>query len=70
MDLLENSNPQVFQKSGDRLINPDDEDDAIYDEIDNREIFDAIKAIKGIVQLRLQKSFTRLFPQIQSIRYH
>lgn len=47
MDLLENSNPQVFQKSGSRLINPDDEDDAIYDEIDNREIFDAIKAIKG-----------------------
>jgi len=44
---LENSNPHVYQKSEQRTWTLDDGRDDVVDEIDNREIFDAIRGIKG-----------------------
>ncbi|XP_031424605.1 cytosolic iron-sulfur assembly component 2B [Clupea harengus] len=37
---LENANPLIFQRSGERLLTATDEDDDITDPIDDREIFD------------------------------
>ncbi|XP_074503511.1 cytosolic iron-sulfur assembly component 2B-like [Sebastes fasciatus] len=42
---LENANPVIFQRSGDRLMTPRDEDEDIHDPIDPREIFDLIRSI-------------------------
>lgn len=36
---LENANPLIFQRSGERLLTATDEDDDITDPIDDREIF-------------------------------
>ncbi|XP_068567667.1 cytosolic iron-sulfur assembly component 2B [Cebidichthys violaceus] len=42
---LENANPVVFQRSGDRLLTSNDEDEDVHDPIDEREIFDLIRSI-------------------------
>ncbi|XP_063044898.1 cytosolic iron-sulfur assembly component 2B [Engraulis encrasicolus] len=42
---LENANPLIFQRSGDRLLTATDEDEDIVDPIDDREIFDLIRNI-------------------------
>ncbi|XP_019868821.1 MIP18 family protein galla-2 [Aethina tumida] len=44
-DQLENENPNVFNKTEDRLVTIDEEDDTIVDEFDRREIFDLIRDI-------------------------
>uniref|UniRef100_G3PDY9 Cytosolic iron-sulfur assembly component 2B n=1 Tax=Gasterosteus aculeatus aculeatus TaxID=481459 RepID=G3PDY9_GASAC len=44
MSQLENANPVIFQRSGDRLLTSNDEDEDVHDPIDDREIFD-IRAI-------------------------
>lgn len=36
---LENVNPNVYKKIGERTITPDEEDDNVVDEFDAREIF-------------------------------
>ncbi|XP_056104358.1 cytosolic iron-sulfur assembly component 2B [Rhinichthys klamathensis goyatoka] len=42
---LENANPLIFQRSGERLLTATDEDDDVADPIDDREIFDLIRSI-------------------------
>ncbi|XP_035252725.1 cytosolic iron-sulfur assembly component 2B isoform X1 [Anguilla anguilla] len=42
---LDNENPQIFQRSGERLWTAEDEDEDIADPIDDREIFDLIRSI-------------------------
>ncbi|KAL2088654.1 hypothetical protein ACEWY4_015553 [Coilia grayii] len=42
---LENANPLIFQRSGERLLTATDEDDDVADPIDDREIFDLIRNI-------------------------
>ncbi|TKS86059.1 Mitotic spindle-associated MMXD complex subunit MIP18 MSS19-interacting protein of 18 kDa [Collichthys lucidus] len=39
---LENANPVIFQRSGERLLTATDEDEDIHDPIDDREIFDIL----------------------------
>ena len=39
MTTLENANPLVFQRSKERTILPEEEDDNIVDKIDGREVF-------------------------------
>lgn len=41
----ENANPLVFQRSKERQILPEEEDDNVVDKIDDREIFDLIRSI-------------------------
>ncbi|XP_029962155.1 cytosolic iron-sulfur assembly component 2B [Salarias fasciatus] len=42
---LENANPVIFQRSGERLLTASEEDEDIHDPIDDREIFDLIRSI-------------------------
>ncbi|KAM9365110.1 cytosolic iron-sulfur assembly component 2B [Pholidichthys leucotaenia] len=42
---LENANPVIFQRSGERLLTAAEEDEDVHDPIDNREIFDLIRSI-------------------------
>ncbi len=39
---LENANPVIFQRSGERLLTANDEDEDVHDPIDDREIFDIL----------------------------
>ncbi|MCK5919774.1 MAG: hypothetical protein KAG66_02460 [Methylococcales bacterium] len=39
MATLENENPLVFQRSTERAILPEEEDDNVVDKIDDREVF-------------------------------
>ncbi|KAG7228438.1 hypothetical protein INR49_007611, partial [Caranx melampygus] len=39
---LENENPVIFQRSGDRLLTASEEDEDVHDPIDDREIFDIL----------------------------
>jgi metal-sulfur cluster biosynthetic enzyme len=43
--LLENENPTVFGRSGERIISLEDEDDFVHDAVDAREVFDHIRNI-------------------------
>ncbi|KAK7115014.1 cytosolic iron-sulfur assembly component 2B-like [Littorina saxatilis] len=45
MTSLENANPLVFQRSKERAILPEEEDDNVIDKIDSREVFDMIRGI-------------------------
>lgn len=42
---LENANPVIFQRSGERLLTGSEEDEDVHDPIDDREIFDLIRFI-------------------------
>ncbi|XP_026123665.1 mitotic spindle-associated MMXD complex subunit MIP18-like [Carassius auratus] len=42
---LENANPLIFERSGERLLTVADEDEDVADPIDDREIFDLIRSI-------------------------
>ncbi|XP_064867961.1 cytosolic iron-sulfur assembly component 2B-like [Oncorhynchus nerka] len=42
---LENANPLIFQRTGERLQTAKDEDEDVADPIDDREIFDLIRSI-------------------------
>lgn len=42
---LINANPVVYEKTREREWRPEDEDDDVQDEIDNREVFDLIRCI-------------------------
>lgn len=42
---LENANPVIFQRSGERLLTASDEDEDVHDPIDDREVFDLIRSI-------------------------
>ncbi|MBN3319836.1 MIP18 protein, partial [Atractosteus spatula] len=39
---LENANPLIFQRSGERLLTAEEEDEEVADPIDDREIFDIL----------------------------
>uniref|UniRef100_A0A087XA92 Cytosolic iron-sulfur assembly component 2B n=2 Tax=Poecilia TaxID=8080 RepID=A0A087XA92_POEFO len=39
---LENANPVIFQRSGDRMLTASEEDEDVHDPIDDREIFDIL----------------------------
>ncbi|TDH01553.1 hypothetical protein EPR50_G00181410 [Perca flavescens] len=39
---LENANPVIFERSGERLLTATDEDEDVHDPIDDREIFDIL----------------------------
>lgn len=39
---LENANPVIFQRSGDRVQTASEEDEDVHDPIDDREIFDIL----------------------------
>lgn len=39
---LENANPIIFQRSGERLLAATEEDENVHDPIDDREIFDIL----------------------------
>ena len=39
---LENANPLIFQRTGERLQTANDEDEDVADPIDDREIFDIL----------------------------
>ncbi|ROT70767.1 cytosolic iron-sulfur assembly component 2B isoform X5 [Penaeus vannamei] len=45
-ERLENVNPHIFAKAGERLASPTDWDDSVYDPFDSREIFDLIRNIR------------------------
>ncbi|XP_072527277.1 cytosolic iron-sulfur assembly component 2B [Salminus brasiliensis] len=42
---LENANPHIFQRAGERLLTAGEEDEDVADPIDDREIFDLIRSI-------------------------
>uniref|UniRef100_A0A8C6WW55 Cytosolic iron-sulfur assembly component 2B n=1 Tax=Neogobius melanostomus TaxID=47308 RepID=A0A8C6WW55_9GOBI len=42
---LENANPVIFQRSGERLLTGSEADEDVHDPIDDREIFDLIRSI-------------------------
>ncbi|XP_033897168.1 cytosolic iron-sulfur assembly component 2B-like [Acipenser ruthenus] len=42
---LENANPLIFQRSGERQLTTEEEDEEFADPIDDREIFDLIRTI-------------------------
>ncbi|XP_061601848.1 cytosolic iron-sulfur assembly component 2B [Cololabis saira] len=42
---LENANPVIFQRSGERLLTAEEQDENLHDPIDDREIFDLIRSI-------------------------
>ncbi|XP_075720736.1 cytosolic iron-sulfur assembly component 2B [Rhinoderma darwinii] len=42
---LENANPLIYQRSGERQVTVQDEDEELHDKIDDREIFDLIRSI-------------------------
>ncbi|XP_074110113.1 MIP18 family protein galla-2 [Cotesia typhae] len=44
-EVLENINPKLYDKLGDRLITNDDYNEDIVDEFDSREVFDLIRNI-------------------------
>lgn len=39
---MENANPIIFQRSGERLLTATDEDENVHDPFDDREIFDIL----------------------------
>ncbi len=39
---LENANPLIFERSGERILSATDEDEDVADPIDDREIFDIL----------------------------
>ncbi|XP_048886742.1 cytosolic iron-sulfur assembly component 2B isoform X2 [Brienomyrus brachyistius] len=43
--LLENANPLIFQRSGERPVTLEEEDENFADPIDDREVFDLIRSI-------------------------
>ncbi|XP_068215398.1 MIP18 family protein galla-2 [Palaemon carinicauda] len=45
-DRLENVNPHIFAKAGQRLELPTDWDDEVYDPFDSREVFDLVRNIR------------------------
>ena len=45
-DRLENVNPHIFAKAGQRLESPTDWDDDVYDPFDSREVFDLVRNIR------------------------
>ena len=44
-ERLENVNPEVFEKAGERPVLPEEMDDTVTDEIDVREIFGKLVVI-------------------------
>ncbi|RWS03972.1 mitotic spindle-associated MMXD complex subunit MIP18-like protein [Dinothrombium tinctorium] len=44
--FLENANPLIFEKANKREFSADEMNDAIYDEVDAREVYDLIRGIK------------------------
>ena len=46
---MENLNPRVFEKATNRPLLPEEEDDAVRDEIDSREIFGKLELLASTV---------------------
>ena len=42
VSVLDNANPTVYSKVGERIISPEEEDEDVVDVIDNREVFDIL----------------------------
>lgn len=49
--VLENLNPSVHEKLEERKVSVADFDNAVYDEIDEREVFDYIRHLQGIYNI-------------------
>lgn len=45
-ERLQNVNPHIFAKAEQRVENPADWDDDVYDPFDSREIFDLVRNIR------------------------
>lgn len=45
-DKLQNVNPHIFAKAAQRVENPADWDDDVYDPFDSREVFDLVRNIR------------------------
>lgn len=45
---LENANPLIFQRSGERLLTATDEDEDVADPIDDREIFGILQSCTSV----------------------
>uniref|UniRef100_A0A8C7Y9W0 Cytosolic iron-sulfur assembly component 2B n=1 Tax=Oryzias sinensis TaxID=183150 RepID=A0A8C7Y9W0_9TELE len=54
---LENANPVIFQRSGERQLTAADEDEDVHDPIDDREIFDILFKSTNLRQYNILFSF-------------
>lgn len=54
---LENANPIIFQRSGERPLTATDEDENVHDPIDDREIFDILFVYINILDILLKSQF-------------
>lgn len=54
---LENANPVIFQRSGERLLTAKDEDEDVHDPIDDREIFDILFCAQANCSYLVQTGF-------------
>ncbi|XP_041376366.1 cytosolic iron-sulfur assembly component 2B-like [Gigantopelta aegis] len=45
VSVLDNANPTVYSKVGERIISPEEEEENVVDVIDDREVFDLIRVI-------------------------
>ncbi|KAB1273079.1 Cytosolic iron-sulfur assembly component 2B [Camelus dromedarius] len=48
--LLENANPLIYERSGERPVTAGEEDEQVPDSIDAREIFDILKLLRSLPQ--------------------
>lgn len=46
---LENANPLIYQRSGERLLTASEEDEDVTDPIDDREIFDILAVFRNML---------------------
>lgn len=44
---FENTNPTIYERSENRILTADDEDESVCDEIDCREVFDILRNVAG-----------------------
>ncbi|TSK20060.1 Mitotic spindle-associated MMXD complex subunit MIP18 [Bagarius yarrelli] len=64
---LENANPLIYQRSGERLLTANEEDDGVPDPIDDREIFDILCYICRKVLHTVYSTLTPCLHHIRSI---
>ena len=68
MATLENANPLLYQRSNERSVLPEEEDDNIVDKVDDREIFGRCLKMKPLnlncFTMHLNVSIINLYSQI------
>uniref|UniRef100_A0A671LM64 Cytosolic iron-sulfur assembly component 2B n=1 Tax=Sinocyclocheilus anshuiensis TaxID=1608454 RepID=A0A671LM64_9TELE len=65
---LENANPLIFQRSGERLLTATDEDEDLADPIDDREIFDILSNQKPHLRSCFLNGLSRTLTSLHLIR--